>query len=99
MINQQFGVYLVLEKNIQLSQQKKRIYWKCECQKCKSIQNVRTDSLKRLPNSCPKCKNSLLGKRFGKLLVLEKEKQIIMDMLIGYANVIVEIKKKLMDQI
>lgn len=74
MINQQFGIYLVLEKNIQLSQQKKRIYWKCECQKCKSIQNVRTDSLKRLPNSCPECKNSLLGKRFGKLLVLKKGK-------------------------
>ena len=72
MINKQFGIYLVLEKNEELSKEKNRAYWKCECQNCKSIQNVRTDGLKRLPKNCPECKNSITGQRFGQLLVLYK---------------------------
>jgi hypothetical protein len=37
MINKIFGVYLVLDKNEELSKEKKHIYWRCECQKCKTI--------------------------------------------------------------
>ena len=74
MINKQFGTYLVLLKNEILSKEKGRVYWTCECQKCKSIQNVRTDGLKRLPSVCPECKNNISGQKYGKLTVLYKTK-------------------------
>ena len=72
MINKMFGVYLVLDKNEELTKEKKHVYWQCECQKCKSIQNVRADNLKRLPKNCPNCKNDLTNQQFGKLTVLYK---------------------------
>ena len=74
MINKQFGTYLVLSKNEILSKEKGRVYWICECQKCKSIQNVRTDGLKRFPSVCPECKNNISGQKYGKLTVLYKTK-------------------------
>ncbi len=74
MINKQFGIYLVLEKDIELSKLKKRIYWKCQCQKCGNIISVRDDGVKRNPQSCPNCKNDLIGQKFGKLTVLYKTK-------------------------
>ena len=72
MINKQFGVYLVLSKDEELSKQKKRTYWHCECQKCKTVRSVRADGLNRLPNSCPDCKNDISGNKYGKITVLYK---------------------------
>ena len=69
-----FGVYLVLHKDERKSKEKKKVYWKCECQKCKSILSVRQDGLKRLPQSCPNCKNDISGQKFGRLTVLYKTK-------------------------
>lgn len=74
MINKQFGIYLVLEKDTELSKLKKRVYWKCQCQKCGNIISVRDDGVKRNPQSCPNCKNDLTGQKFGKLTVLYKTK-------------------------
>lgn len=70
MINQQFGVYLVLEKDLEMSVQKKRIYWKCRCQKCGNIISVRDDNLMRNSQSCPKCKNDITNQRFDLLTAL-----------------------------
>ena len=69
---QQFGVFKVLEKDIETSKAKKKIYWTCECQKCKSIWPVRADNLKRKPESCLNCKHDLTKQRFGRLVVLYK---------------------------
>lgn len=72
MIGQQFGVYLVLKKDEELSTLKKRIYWVCQCQKCGNIISVRDDNVKRGPKSCPECKHDITGQRFGKLVALSK---------------------------
>lgn len=72
MINRQFGVYLVLEKDLEMSAQKKRTYWKCRCQKCGNIISVRDDNLMRNSQSCPKCKHDITNQRFGLLTVLYK---------------------------
>lgn len=74
MINKQYGIYLVLEKNTLLTKEKKKTYWKCQCQKCGSIKDVRSDNLKREPSSCPNCKNDITNKRFGRLIVISKGK-------------------------
>ena len=71
---QQFGIYLVLNYNQELSNEKRKTYWTCKCTKCGHILNVRTDGLKRNPQSCPNCKNDLTGQKFGRLTVLKKGK-------------------------
>lgn len=71
--NKIFGIYKVIEKDTQLSEEKKRVYWKCICLKCGNEISVRSDGLKRLPKTCPECKYlNLVGQKFGKLLVIEK---------------------------
>lgn len=70
---QQFGEIIVLEQDIELSEQKKRIYWKCQCS-CGRTKSIRTDGLKTI-QSCGQCKHDLTGKRFGRLIVLEKTKK------------------------
>ena len=74
MINQIYGVYRVLEVDEKITKEKKKKYWKCQCQKCGNIISVRTDNLKRLPKGCPNCKydNNYIGKKFGRLTVMEK---------------------------
>lgn len=69
-----FGIYLVLKEDEELTKEKKKKYWICECQKCKNIISVRTDGLKRLPKSCPNCKNDITGQKFGKLTALYRTK-------------------------
>ena len=71
--NKVFGVYKVLEYDLQMSAEKRRGYWKCKCQQCNNIQSVRVDGLKRNPKSCPLCKYpNLVGQVFGNLTVLSK---------------------------
>lgn len=73
--NQIFGVYKVLNYNIEYSKEKKKTYYTCECQNCGNITNVRLDSLKKFPQKCVKCKYpNLIGKQYGRLFVLEKGK-------------------------
>lgn len=71
-MDNQYGVYQILEKDIELSAIKNRVYWKCQCERCGNIISVRLDGLKRLPQSCPKCKNDITGQQFGRLTVLYK---------------------------
>lgn len=70
-----FGIYTVLEQDIETSNAKKRVYWKCRCNKCNNETSVRGDGLTRLPKNCPNCRYpNLTGKQYGLLTVLEKGK-------------------------
>lgn len=73
-VGETYGVYKILEKDEIKSQEKHHIYWKCECLKCNNIISVRADNLKRLPKSCPNCKDSLLHQKFNRLKVIQKGK-------------------------
>lgn len=70
---QQFGEITVLEKDIELSKEKKRVYWKCQCS-CGRIKSIRGDGLKSI-KTCGECKKDLTGQRFGRLVALEKGKK------------------------
>ena len=70
---QQFGEITVLEKDIELSKEKKRIYWKCQCS-CGRIKSIRGDGLKNI-KTCGECKKDLQGQRFGRLVALTKGKK------------------------
>ena len=69
----QFGEMTVLEKDVELSQIKKRIYWKCQCS-CGRVKSIRTDGLKNI-KTCGECKKDLTNQRFGRLVALEKGKK------------------------
>lgn len=69
----QFGEMTILEKDVELSQIKKRIYWKCQCS-CGRIKSIRTDGLKNI-KTCGECKKDLTNQRFGRLVALEKGKK------------------------
>lgn len=70
---QQFGEMTVLEKDTELSKQKKRVYWKCECS-CGRIKSIRADGLKTI-QTCGECKKDLTNQRFGRLVALQKGKK------------------------
>lgn len=70
---QQFGEITVLEKDIELSKEKKRVYWKCQCS-CGRIKSIRGDGLKNI-KTCGECKKDLTGQRFGRLIALKKGKK------------------------
>ena len=70
---QQFGEITVLEKDIELSKEKKRVYWKCQCS-CGRIKSIRGDGLKSI-KTCGECKKDLAGQRFGRLVALSKGKK------------------------
>ena len=69
----QFGEMIVLEKDIKLSKEKKRVYWKCQCS-CGRIKSVRGDNLKNI-KTCGECRKDLQGQRFGRLVALTKGKK------------------------
>lgn len=48
-----YGEITVLEKDIELSTLKKRIYWKCQCS-CGRIKSIRGDNLKQI-QTCGEC--------------------------------------------
>lgn len=70
---QVFGSMTVLEKDIELSNQKGRVYWKCQCT-CGRTKSVRADGLKKI-QTCGECKKDLAGQRFGRLTAIEKGKK------------------------
>lgn len=70
---QQFGEITVLEKDIELSKEKKKIYWKCKCS-CGRTKSIRADGLKKI-QTCGECKKDLTNQIFGRLTVLEKGKK------------------------
>lgn len=70
--NEKFGEITVLEYDSEISQQKKRSYWKCKCS-CGNIKSIRVDVLKNI-QTCGECSGTrnLIGKKFGRLTVLKK---------------------------
>lgn len=74
-----FGDLIVLERDEELSQKKKKSYWicKCKCGKVKSIEgnSLRTGSVKSC--GCRKRnKNNLQGRQFGYLTVIELDEKL-----------------------
>lgn len=63
----------ILCKDEELSKQKGRLYWKCQCS-CGRIKSIRSDGLKKI-KTCGECNKNLIGQKFGRLLVLEKGKK------------------------
>ena len=55
------------------TQEKKRIYWLCQCS-CGRIKSVRGDSLKKI-KTCGECYKDLTGQKFGRLTALKKGKK------------------------
>ena len=66
----QYGELTVIEKDIELSKQKKRIYWKCRCS-CGREKSIRADGLPRT-NTCGQCANDFMDRRFGRLVVIDR---------------------------
>lgn len=69
---QKFGEITVIKKDIELSKQKRRVYWKCKCS-CGREKSIRGDGLKNI-KTCGQCANDLSGQKFGRLTVLERGK-------------------------
>lgn len=70
---QQFGEMTVLEKDIKLSAEKSRIYWKCQCS-CGRIKSIRADGLKKI-KTCGECSKDLTNQQFGRLIAIQKGKK------------------------
>lgn len=70
---QQFGEMTVLEKDIKLSTEKSRIYWKCQCS-CGRIKSIRADGLKKI-KTCGECSKDLTNQQFGRLIAIQKGKK------------------------
>ena len=75
-----FNNCIVIEIDKKRSEETKRIHWFLKCQNCGNILSRRTDSLKNIKCTCKKRHYSqnnekriqeMIGKRFGKLTVLE----------------------------
>ena len=84
LIGKKFGKLTVIDKDVQLSKEKKRTYWICQCD-CGNLKTIRGSSLNHGEVKSCGClqkqaaaitgKNNtkdLLGLRFGKLLVIEQ---------------------------
>lgn len=71
--NQKFGELTVLEKDVKLSKEKKKTYWKCKCS-CGREKSIRSDGLKKI-QTCGECKNDLTNQTFGRLIVQKKGKK------------------------
>lgn len=70
---QQIGEITILEKDEEMTAQKKRVYWKCQCS-CGRIKSIRADGLKKI-QTCGECANDLTNQKFGRLTALEKGKK------------------------
>lgn len=75
--NQQFGYWYVIEKDLQLTQEKKNSYWICQCKLCGKISSVRGTALvSGKSTKCDECNRhkvltNEVGNTYGKLLVEE----------------------------
>ena len=67
---QRFGALTIIEKDIELSKEKGRVYWKCRCD-CGREKSIRGDGLSKI-KTCGECEKDLLNQRFGRLLVLSR---------------------------
>lgn len=67
---QRFGTLTIIEKDIELSKEKGRVYWKCRCD-CGREKSIRGDGLSKI-KTCGECEKDLLNQRFGRLLVLSR---------------------------
>ena len=66
-----FEMLTVIEYDVETSKSKRRAYWICECE-CGTRKSIRaTDLTKIISCGCYK-RNNLIGKRFGKLVVLNR---------------------------
>jgi hypothetical protein len=66
-----FEMLTVIEYDAETSKSKRRAYWICECE-CGTRKSIRaTDLTKIISCGCYK-RNNLIGKRFGKLVVLDR---------------------------
>ena len=74
------GTNEIIEKDIELTEQKHRGYWKCKCVQCNSIRSIRTDNLKQKCRNCVTKErdysnyvhDDLTGKVFGLWTVIAK---------------------------
>ena len=70
--NKKYGKLTVLEYDIELSAEKKKTYWKCECE-CGNIKSMRADYFTKKENpTCGECRNDLSGQIFGRLVPICK---------------------------
>lgn len=68
---QKFGKLTVIEKDKNCTN---RVKWLCQCD-CGNVISTRTDALSEgRSTSCGKCKNDLVGRKFGRLTVVKKVK-------------------------
>lgn len=71
---QVFGSLHPLEIDWERTKQKKKTYWKCQCE-CGRIKSIRVDGLTSgRSTTCGECYNDYTGKKFGKLTALYKTK-------------------------
>ena len=72
---QEFGYWLVIEKDFQLTQEKKNSYWVCQCKLCGKISSVRGNALTSgRSTKCDDCNKhkvttNEIGNTYGKLIV------------------------------
>ena len=74
MENKTFGSYIVLERDYNSHPGAAAKYWKIKCIYCGEEKIMRADALKKCP-ICKCQKDTMIGKVFGDLLVLEKLKE------------------------
>lgn len=67
LVGQRFGELEVLWQDLELSELKKKVYWKCKCS-CGREKSVRLDGLKKI-KTCGECSIDLTNKQFGRLTV------------------------------
>lgn len=71
----------IIEKDIKLTNEKHRTYWKCKCLNCGTIRSVRVDNLHQQCSYCAnknkkhKIYKDLTNKKFGLWTVIKKAKQ------------------------
>lgn len=76
--NQQFGYWLVLNRNEERTKQTKQAYWDCECQLCHQIHTIRGTQLRNGKSTrCADCakkarRKSELGNTYGQLTVIKE---------------------------
>lgn len=72
----QYNNFIVLYKNIELTKQKSRAYWTCECQKCKTKKDISGTNLRAKNFICNTCQeeekhSEKIGKQYGDLTVID----------------------------
>ena len=67
---QRYGTITIIEKDVELTKEKGRVYWKCRCD-CGREKSIRGDGLSKI-KTCGECEKDLLNQRFGRLLVLSR---------------------------